>query len=309
MYEGDCLAQAHPRRARLPAAERARQPAAEVGRVQGPRRPDGLPLGDARPLRDGHRRRRGRADHPPDRARRPADRRQAVEGADRRPARGDPHARRARRARARHDAHQEDGRGAHRLPRRGTACGCATCTPTSTPCAASSCSPSCAPGVYDVLVGINLLREGLDLPEVSLVAILDADKEGFLRSSTSLIQTIGRAARNVSGEVHMYADVLTDSMKSGDRRDRPAPREAGRLQPRARHRPAAAAQAHRRHHRGARARRGRHRRSCSPARDDAQAGRPTPNLRREGIAAAGRERARGAHRRPQRPDARRRRAS
>jgi excinuclease ABC subunit B len=69
-------------------------------------------------------------------------------------------------------------------------------------------------GVYDVLVGINLLREGLDLPEVSLVAILDADKEGFLRSSTSLIQTIGRAARNVSGQVHMYADVLTDSMKN-----------------------------------------------------------------------------------------------
>ncbi|MDH6422612.1 excinuclease ABC subunit UvrB [Aurantimicrobium minutum] len=67
-------------------------------------------------------------------------------------------------------------------------------------------------GVYDVLVGINLLREGLDLPEVSLVAILDADKEGFLRSSTSLIQTIGRAARNVSGEVHMYADVVTNSM-------------------------------------------------------------------------------------------------
>jgi excinuclease ABC subunit B len=68
-------------------------------------------------------------------------------------------------------------------------------------------------GVYDVLVGINLLREGLDLPEVSLVAILDADKEGFLRSGTSLIQTIGRAARNVSGEVHMYADVMTDSMR------------------------------------------------------------------------------------------------
>lgn len=67
-------------------------------------------------------------------------------------------------------------------------------------------------GVYDVLIGINLLREGLDLPEVSLVAILDADKEGFLRSSTSLIQTIGRAARNVSGEVHMYADKITRSM-------------------------------------------------------------------------------------------------
>ncbi|ACU39334.1 excinuclease ABC subunit UvrB [Actinosynnema pretiosum subsp. pretiosum] len=69
-------------------------------------------------------------------------------------------------------------------------------------------------GDYDVLVGINLLREGLDLPEVSLVAILDADKEGFLRSTTSLIQTIGRAARNVSGEVHMYADRVTDSMRN-----------------------------------------------------------------------------------------------
>jgi excinuclease ABC subunit B len=68
-------------------------------------------------------------------------------------------------------------------------------------------------GEYDVLVGINLLREGLDLPEVSLVSILDADKEGFLRSGTSLIQTIGRAARNVSGQVHMYADQMTPSMQ------------------------------------------------------------------------------------------------
>jgi excinuclease ABC subunit B len=68
-------------------------------------------------------------------------------------------------------------------------------------------------GEYDVLVGINLLREGLDLPEVSLVSILDADKEGFLRSGTSLIQTIGRAARNVSGQVHMYADKVTPSMQ------------------------------------------------------------------------------------------------
>ena len=68
-------------------------------------------------------------------------------------------------------------------------------------------------GIYDVVVGINLLREGLDLPEVSLVAILDADKEGYLRSSTSLIQTIGRAARHVEGEVVMYADRETDSMK------------------------------------------------------------------------------------------------
>jgi excinuclease ABC subunit B len=68
-------------------------------------------------------------------------------------------------------------------------------------------------GTFDVLVGINLLREGLDLPEVSLVAILDADKEGFLRSGTALIQTIGRAARNVNGRVIMYADRMTDSMK------------------------------------------------------------------------------------------------
>ena len=121
-------------------------------------------------------------------------------------------------------------------------------------------------GVYDVLVGINLLREGLDLPEVSLVAILDADKEGFLRSSTSLIQTIGRAARNVSGEVHMYADVLTDSMAAAiDETDAPS-READRVQPRERHRPAAAAQAHRRHHRGPRARRGRHGRASRRAR-------------------------------------------
>ena len=67
--------------------------------------------------------------------------------------------------------------------------------------------------VFDVLVGINLLREGLDIPEISLVAILDADKEGFLRSSTSLIQTIGRAARNAEGHVIMYADTVTDSMR------------------------------------------------------------------------------------------------
>jgi excinuclease ABC subunit B len=76
-------------------------------------------------------------------------------------------------------------------------------------------------GEFDVLVGVNLLREGLDLPEVSAVAILDADKEGFLRSRTSLIQTIGRAARNVNSAVFMYADRITDSMKSAmDETDR-----------------------------------------------------------------------------------------
>ena len=90
-------------------------------------------------------------------------------------------------------------------------------------------------GEFDVLVGVNLLREGLDLPEVSLVAILDADKEGFLRGETSLIQTIGRAARNVRGTVIMYADKETAAMRIGDRGDRPPPRDPGGLQRGARH--------------------------------------------------------------------------
>ena len=93
-------------------------------------------------------------------------------------------------------------------------------------------------GEFDVLVGINLLREGLDLPEVSLVAILDADKEGFLRSSTSLIQTIGRAARNVDGQVIMYADQVTDSMRHAISETNRRRKAAARVQRRARHRPA-----------------------------------------------------------------------
>ena len=83
-------------------------------------------------------------------------------------------------------------------------------------------------GEFDVLIGINLLREGLDLPEVSLVAILDADKEGFLRSPRSLIQTIGRAARNVNGEVIMYADKITDAMEHAIDETEPPPRAAAR---------------------------------------------------------------------------------
>jgi excinuclease ABC subunit B len=75
-------------------------------------------------------------------------------------------------------------------------------------------------GEFDVLVGINLLREGLDIPEVSLVAILDADKEGFLRSTRSLIQTMGRAARHLNGTAILYADRITDSMQARDGRDR-----------------------------------------------------------------------------------------
>ena len=109
-------------------------------------------------------------------------------------------------------------------------------------------------GEYDVLVGINLLREGLDLPEVSLVAILDADKEGFLRSDKSLIQTIGRAARNVSGQVHMYADKITPSMeKAIDETNRRRAKQVA-YNTAARRRPAAAAQEDRRHHRDARPR-------------------------------------------------------
>ena len=90
-------------------------------------------------------------------------------------------------------------------------------------------------GVFDVLVGINLLREGLDMPEVSLVAILDADKEGFLRSTGSLIQTIGRAARNLRGKAILYADRITDSMQARASTKPTVAAQAGRVQPRARH--------------------------------------------------------------------------
>ena len=119
-------------------------------------------------------------------------------------------------------------------------------------------------GEFDVLVGINLLREGLDLPEVSLVAILDADKEGFLRGETSLIQTIGRAARNVDGQVIMYADRMTDSMQRAISETHRRRAAAAGLQRRARHRPPDHPQGHHRHPGHARLP-GRDRRRC-PAR-------------------------------------------
>ena len=93
-------------------------------------------------------------------------------------------------------------------------------------------------GDFDILVGINLLREGLDLPEVSLVCILDADKEGFLRSETSLIQTAGRAARHINGEVVLFADTVTDQHPGAHRSHRLPPPPADRLQHGTRHHPA-----------------------------------------------------------------------
>ena len=112
-------------------------------------------------------------------------------------------------------------------------------------------------GEFDVLVGINLLREGLDLPEVSLVAILDADKEGFLRSETSLIQTMGRAARNVDGQVIMYADTVTDSMRRAISETQRRRQLQLALQRGARHRPADDPQGRHRHPRHAAPGRGR----------------------------------------------------
>jgi excinuclease ABC subunit B len=111
-------------------------------------------------------------------------------------------------------------------------------------------------GAFDVLVGINLLREGLDIPECGFVAILDADKEGFLRSETSLIQTIGRAARNVDGKVVLYADTMSPAPWSGRWRRRESPaREAGGLQRRHGITPESVKSRHRRHPRlGLRAR-------------------------------------------------------
>ena len=196
---------------RLPSAHG--QPAAALRGVHAEGQPGRVPVGHAEPVRDRGVQPGRRADRAAHRAHRSRGARAPDQGADRRPRRRDP--RSHRRA--------ISGCSSPRSPRRwpktspstssSSGSGCATCTARST---RSSGSRSCAAlrlGDFDVLVGINLLREGLDLPEVSLVAILDADKEGFLRSETSLIQTIGRAARNVDGQVVMYADQMTDSMR------------------------------------------------------------------------------------------------
>ena len=157
-------------------------------------------------------------------------------------------------------------------------------------------------GVFDVLVGINLLREGLDIPECVLVAILDADKEGFLRSFTSLVQTIGRAARNAEGRVLLYADRMTDSLRRAHRGDGAAPRQAAGVEHRARHHAAdhqapdrrrapERLRAGLRHGGGGGGRRGRRVRRQGPARLDRRAGeadarrRGRPGIRGGGAAA------------------------
>jgi excinuclease ABC subunit B len=136
----------------------------------------------------------------------------ADEEPDRRPAERDPPARGGGRARPRHDADEEDGRGPDRLPARVGVKARYLHSEIDT-LERIQIIRELRLGEYDVLVGVNLLREGLDLPEVSLVAILDADKEGFLRGQTALVQTIGRAARNVNGKVVMYADKMTEAIK------------------------------------------------------------------------------------------------
>ena len=206
--------QGNARRARLPAAQRAGQPAAEVRRMARARRAGRLRLGHAGQVRAGANRRRSRrAGHAADRAARSGDRSRPGPRPGAASAGADQGA--GRRGRA-HAGHRRSPSGWPRI------------WPTTSPSRASLCKwlhseldafervellRDLRQGEFEALVGVNLLREGLDLPEVSLVAILDADKEGFLRSETSLMQTIGRAARNVNAKVILYADRMTDSMQ------------------------------------------------------------------------------------------------
>ena len=206
--------QGDPGRLRLPAAIGARQPAAHLRGVRGPHEPGGLHERHARPVRDGARRAGRRAVHPADRRGGSADQRAADHRPDRRPDRRDPRHRRA----------AASGCWSRRSPRRwprtwpttspSWGSRCSGCTARSTRSSGSRSCATCAWASTTCWSGINLLREGLDLPEVTLVAILDADKEGFLRSGGSLIQVIGRAARNIGGRVIMYADRVTDSMQA-----------------------------------------------------------------------------------------------
>ena len=154
-----------------------------------------------------------RATRPADRADRSAGRSAAGDAPGRRCPAGDPRPGPGRRTGAHHDADQAHGRAADRLPLGQRRQGALSAQRHRGRSSGSRSCATCGSARFDVLVGINLLREGLDIPEVSLVAILDADKEGFLRSGRSLIQTIGRAARNLNGKAILYADQMTDSMK------------------------------------------------------------------------------------------------
>ena len=196
---------------RLP--QRDGQPAAAVGGVPRADRPDRLPVGDARAVRAGARRRRRRADHPADRPGRPGGRRQADQGPDRRPA----------------STRSASGPSANERVLVTTLTkkmsedltdyllelghpGALPALARSTRCAGSSCCASCGWASSTCSSASTCCARASTCPRCRWCAILDADKEGFLRSSTSLIQTIGRAARNVSGQVHMYADTITPSM-------------------------------------------------------------------------------------------------
>ena len=191
-------AQADARRLRLPPAERARQPAADVRRVPGAHAAGDVRVGDAGRARAAAvRGRRRRADHPPDGAA-SIRRSRSVRCAGRWTTCS------TRSASASGAASACSSRRSRSACRRTSpttcsrwACACATCTPTSTPSSAWRSCAGCGSASSTCWSGINLLREGLDMPEVSLVAILDADQEGFLRSDRSLIQTVGRAARHV----------------------------------------------------------------------------------------------------------------
>ena len=232
--------QGHARRARLPAARR-RATTGRCGSRSSSSASTRCVFLSATPgpyeLRDVARRSSSRSCAPPAWST-PRSIVQAHQGPDRRPDREINDRVDRGRPGAGHHAHQEDGRGPHRLPARAGPAGALPALARSTPSQRIEILRDLRLGEFDVLVGINLLREGLDLPEVSLVAILDADKEGFLRSETSLIQTIGRAARNVDGQVIMYADTVTDSMRRAiDETNRRRELQIG-LQRRARHRPA-----------------------------------------------------------------------
>ena len=175
------------------------------------RQPGRVHVGDPGPFEIEQSQRGRPANRAADGSGRPRGHHQTDEGTDRRSDGGDPEEDREGPADPGHNAHEEDGRGPHRLPARDGPAG--PIPPRrNRHRSAIEILGDLRLGEFDVLVGINLLREGLDLPEVSLVAILDADKEGYLRSQTSLIQTIGRTARNVEGQVVMYADKVTDSM-------------------------------------------------------------------------------------------------